>query len=393
MARAETSVVTRWICALALAALPLRAPEAQGTQPGWFERERSFWFMFENDAFGGTSDSSYTNGIRVGWNFAAGGTRLGQLARALSLEGLADKLNLADIKLAELSCISRGSRVETRPCTMLGFALTQTMYTPSNIIDTKLQVDDRPYAGNLYASVIINTLRPGSQTSTELQLGVVGPAARAEDTQSLAHWTWASGSEKPRGWRHQLANRPQLAIVNNWQRRLLERCVFVDPLTSRPMCNGTASEKREFDVTSRYEAALGTHMTRASAGAIARYGRGFPDAVALTRIPTTRQMGRQNERGAQAWWNVFLAGDMRYVLRNALITGTSADKEPGRFGAERTVSARRLVGEASAGFAVGWRSTMLSYQLVMRQKEHEPTGGSHVFGAVAFSLFTPAGSR
>jgi len=385
-ARAEAGAAMRAIILLACLTAPglLRAQSL-------FQRDRSFWFYFENDAFGGTSDSSYTNGVRAGWEFAYGSPRLGKVARWLSFEGVVDAVRSGSIRPADRACVPQESRTTTQPCLTIAFGISQTIYTPSNIIDTTLQRDDRPFAGLAYASAIVNTLRHPWQYSSELQVGVIGPWSAAESAQSLAHWTWASTSEKPRGWHHQLRNRLQVGLVNTYHLRLLEWCQPHRRISGVPACRGTASEERRFDLTARSEAALGTHITRGSAGFIMRAGKRFPDAIALTRISTTAPARATQDKRPFFWFAGYLTGDIRYVARNAFITGTPADDEPGRFGFERTITFKRNVGEASAGAMIGLGSLMVSYQRIRRTKEYEPGGGSHVFGAITFSLFTPKG--
>jgi len=53
----------------------------------------------------------------------------------------------------------------------------------------------------------------------EIQLGIVGPASFAEETQSLVHELLAS--QRPNGWDNQLKNEPGLAIIYERKLRLL----------------------------------------------------------------------------------------------------------------------------------------------------------------------------
>ncbi|MDZ7630255.1 MAG: lipid A deacylase LpxR family protein [Gemmatimonadaceae bacterium] len=361
--------------ALLLSLLPHAAP----AQP---REDWSISLTMENDAFFGSSDSSYTNGIRVSWDLLRYSRRLTAISRVLTLEALVDKVRGGRaLTTARDACAPHEAREGgTRNCMSLGFSIAQTMFTPSDIIDPRLQVDDRPYAGMLFGSVYVNRLRNRAQYATELQLGVIGPASRAEDTQSLAHWTWSSVSGKPRGWDNQLRNRLQVGLVNTYQYRLFERC-------TAGACNGASSEGRWFDLTPRVEGVLATHMVRGSGGALLRLGYGFPDAVGLTRVPTTMAVEAGAGRPA-VWFNGFVSIDQRAVLHNTFITGASP------FGADRWNDVRRIglarsVRELSGGGALGFSRGTIVVQVVQRSREYVPDGGSHRFGSVTLMLHTP----
>ena len=123
----------------------------------------------------------------------------------------------------------------------------------------------------------LNTLRHRLQSSTELQLGVIGPASGAQEAQSFVHWSWSPSSAKPRGWDNQLGNAVQIGLVNTYQYRpaKFEWC------RTKFGCNGAYAENRIIDLTPRFEGVLGTHMVRATGGAILRVGYRFPDAVGI----------------------------------------------------------------------------------------------------------------
>jgi lipid A 3-O-deacylase len=354
------------------------APLRVAAQP---REDRTIALTFENDAFFASSDSSYTNGVRVNWDLLRFSRRFSTLSRVLTLEALADRVRggrrLANARQA---CAPHEAREQgTRNCMSLGFSIAQTMYTPSDIITPELQVNDRPYAGMLLGSVYVNRLRIRAQYSTEVQLGVIGPAAKAEDTQSFAHWTWSTVSGKPRGWHNQLGNRVAVGVVNTYMYRLLEQCRV-------GKCDGASDEGRWFDVTPRVEGVIGTHMVRATGGALLRLGYRMPDAVGLTRIPTTMAAADEAQRGF--WFNGFAAFDQRAVLHNTFITGAYPFASD-RWNDVRRIELRHAVHELSYGGAVGFARGTVVVQVVERSKEYAPAGGSHRFGSLTLMLHTP----
>jgi hypothetical protein len=87
-----------------------------------------------------------------------------------------------------------------------GFGLEQRMFTPYSILNPDSITDDRPYSAYLLAtnfSVLINPEKH-LKISNELGIGIMGPAAAGEQTQSLVHQI--IGSPIPIGWENQLNN-------------------------------------------------------------------------------------------------------------------------------------------------------------------------------------------
>ncbi|HET6254850.1 MAG TPA: lipid A deacylase LpxR family protein [Puia sp.] len=94
-----------------------------------------------------------------------------------------------------------------------GWGIMQLMYTPQNITDPAYQPDDYPWSGALFATHTLYSYNPVKKydLQTELELGVIGPAALAQQAQTgfhrLIHYF------KPQGWNHQYPN-DILANVN-----------------------------------------------------------------------------------------------------------------------------------------------------------------------------------
>ncbi len=353
-------------------------------EPPLWMRDRSFSFFWENDAFGGVSDSSYTNGVRFAWDFSVFTPRLASVARIATLGWLIDAIPGVKMHQRGRACLPFEGRA-ARPCGTVGFGVQQTIYTPSNILDTLPQPNERPFVGLLFASALLNTLDtlPGSwQASSEFVIGVIGPWSQGESAQSLAHWTWSPNSAKPRGWRNQLRNSLQVGLINNYsyRPRWLEYCRDVK-------CNGIYDEGRTVDFTPRAELVMTTYMRRASIGGVARVGNRFPDVLSLSRIPTTAARGTQ--QATQFWFAFFGSADLRRVGYSAFLVGTSEDEGNGGWRDIRRISSEPNVIETAYGVMFGARAATFAIQIVQRSQEYTPGGGSHRFGALTFSLFSP----
>lgn len=90
------------------------------------------------------------------------------------------------------------------------------MYTSADTGKFELIEEDRPYAGWTYASTSYHRKNEAKDKmsfmdTVEVQLGIVGPASYAEETQKLVHEL--RDLDQPNGWDNQLENQPGLVIA------------------------------------------------------------------------------------------------------------------------------------------------------------------------------------
>lgn len=157
-------------------------------------RVQGYQIMFENDLLGkGKTDRWYTNGVRASWNYAPD-------------EGP----TVMDSTLTNLRQMS-DSPDQSRVITL---SIGQSMYTPANIARSEPQPYDRPWGGWLYFGAAVSHYpdkdRRQYQT-TELKIGVIGPASLAEEAQRLVHDI--TNGQEPMGWDNQL--KPMLGVQLN----------------------------------------------------------------------------------------------------------------------------------------------------------------------------------
>ena len=341
----------------------------------WSRQERTFTFTDENDVFGGTSDSSYTQGLRAAWEFAAWNPNWNTTVRDMAFLPVFEWALRKHFAAPKRACTPRMPR-SMLPCGTVGFSVGQTQYTPPDIITSAVQPNARPYAGYLFGAFTRTMVFSGGAVSSELQAGVVGPLSLGQDGQSFAHWTWSAGSAQPQGWRHQLKNMPHVSLVNLYALRVGEYC------SGPNQCDGTYAEQRWFDATARLETTIGTLMDRASLGQTIRVGYGFPALTGPQRIPVTKAFGARDQDPAR-WGYVFLTTDQRFVAYNALLTGSIPDSDWRRQSRIRT---DHVFGEYALGFALGYRRFSAMYQYVTRESEYKPFGGLHRFGSVSLAF-------
>jgi lipid A 3-O-deacylase len=98
--------------------------------------------------------------------------------------------------------------LDSRTSTAYSWAIGQNIYTASNIEVEEIIPNDRPYAGWLYFALrkFSNSSTLKRRVTSELVLGVMGPAALAGPVQKRFHCI--INSPQPKGWDHQIRNNP-----------------------------------------------------------------------------------------------------------------------------------------------------------------------------------------
>jgi hypothetical protein len=290
------------------------------------ERAPASWsFVLENDKWGDGNDRHFTHGTRI---TRSSGTTPEWLARAA----------------APLRCLA---------CTApraFELELGQEIYTPENTWSTALVADDRPYAGWAYLRTTLRGERavvPGRRTAFNtlaLEVGVVGPAALAEETQALLHRE--KGVNVARGWGNQLDNEAGavLAYTRGLRRQL-----------------GGAAGRQE--IAPYFSGELGN--VRANLGGGLRWRAG-------------RNLASSGLAGAPGW-HVFVDVEAQAVVRNVLLDGNS-------HGTSHSVAKEPLVGSVAAGFEYRGPRFSVSFARHRRGREfvgqHEPDE----YGAISFAL-------
>lgn len=319
--------------ALAVLSAALAAPLAADEPP---PAERGFLsFTFENDKFGGR-DQDYTNGVRAGYTSPR---------NDLPLWGRFARRNLTWLNDAENWHV--------------GYAVGQNIYTATDITDPDPPLDDRPYAGFLYVSASIIADRGDRLDTLALDLGVVGPAARAEQVQTIVHDL--INVDEPEGWDTQLGNEPGVRLLYERKRRFGARF-------------GVPRAGLEADWAPHVSAALGNVDTSLAAGATGRIGQDLADDYGPPRIRPA-VAGPGFFRGEGLSWYLFAGAEGRLVGRNIFLEGNT-------FRDSRSVEPRRLVADLQAGAAVQLGRAQLTYTQVFRSPEYDGQQGFAVFGSV-----------
>ncbi|KKN83321.1 hypothetical protein LCGC14_0300700 [marine sediment metagenome] len=310
---------------------------AQGqTETDWIQ------LNWENDFFAG-EDNGYTNGTGVSW-----GRRGLEQFDGQSLPGwlgfLAEKTYLANFSGRQRA---------------VSYTLGQAMYTPTDIEQTQLIENDRPYAGLLVWGASLYAFDEEVSDRLSLMLGVVGPAAGAKHTQKLIHDV--VGSDTPQGWGNQLDNEPVFSVeaqrlwrVEQWRRGGLE-----------------------FDIIAGAGGGAGNLLSQVSSGVALRVGSQLGGTWSAVSLIPSRTINTFASESIASWQLYFSLGG-RYVLNDITIDGNT-------FSSSHSVPLEHTQGIMSAGLAVnrGQWGASFSYQLGTDQFEGQRMNTR--FGALALT--------
>ena len=106
-----------------------------------------------------------------------------------------------------------------------GLHLLQEIYTPRNLETDSVSPGDHPYSAILSLAESKTVFRPdaGLRYTSEIRVGIVGPAALGLFTQSLAHRI-SNPSRPPGGWDYQIQN----DLILNYDLRVDKQLVRYD---------------------------------------------------------------------------------------------------------------------------------------------------------------------
>jgi lipid A 3-O-deacylase len=320
--------------------------EAEAFEPagGWPEVEvrrpnGAVGFALDNDLFAG-SDRHYTNGLRIALLFAP--------PRAL-----------------ETWAADFGCGVDW------GLVAGQKIFTPEDLASEAPVTDDRPYAGWLYGGIVLR-LRGGGAwdgegsapvlDTFELDLGFVGKASLADDTQRWAHDRL--DNDEPLGWRNQVQQ--GFSFQLSWLRQVR---LFAAELPAG----------LELDVVPHFGLTLGSVLIGARGGATARLGWNLPaDFGGLEDDVLALPLARAGDAPRPQRWGAWLL--CRTDLRATMFDATL---DAGLASGEHRVRHEPLVAsiELGAMFALGER-LLFGYTHTLRSPEFHSQEGPDGFGSL-----------
>ncbi|HUR46990.1 MAG TPA: lipid A deacylase LpxR family protein [Candidatus Saccharimonadales bacterium] len=232
-----------------------------------------------------------------------------------------------------------------------GFALAQEIYTPEDLTNPNVVIDDRPYAGWLFGRAILQRRGPGplgsrARETLRLDLGIIGPESLAEATQREWH------NRTPLGWSHQL--RSEIAFELNYQRECL-------------IAIRTEDDQYGIDIIPHIGGSGGTVATYANAGTLLRFGYNMPNEFATGTSP-------------EKWGGYLFAGvDGRAILRNLFLDGNT-------FVSSHRVRKEPLVGDFVSGMTVVLKALEVTVSHTIRSREFKSESSTDSFACLTLVL-------
>jgi len=240
-----------------------------------------------------------------------------------------------------------------------GFALSHEMYTPENSATAQVVEDDRPYAGYLYLSFELYRDRYRDESdkipfldSLEIDLGVVGPAAIAEQGQDLLHTIFPSPEFE--GWDNQLKNEFAFVLrrARHWR------------LPAEPIEIGRGLS---LDAIVNLTAEAGNVKTAGTAGILLRGGWRLPADFGRGRFSPVDDP----ELGFRLF--VFAGAELSGVVRDIFLDGNT-------FRDSHDVNKRAVVIHAPIGIAFARGRFRSSLSLIWNSEEFEGQDGADLYG-------------
>lgn len=319
-------------CLAALAPAPLHAQAAPQHERG------ALSLVFENDLFFHT-DRDYTNGVLASYTLAP------------------DDMPDWAVRAARwLPFFPQTGDVRA------SLSLGQNMYTPTDISLVNPPPGVRPYAGFLYAGLGLVADNGKTLDQIEMEVGVIGPASLAEQTQKFVHKL--VHATHPEGWATQLGNEPAGVLIyqKSWRAFVSGKVIGFS-----------------FDINPHLGGAVGNVYDYVNAGAMMRIGFDLPNDYGPLRIdPSLPGSSFYEPTGAFSWY-VFGGFDGRAIARNLFLDGSS-------FANSRSVEKLPLVGDLQFGAVISFSRVRLTFTHVFRSKEYHTQPGVDQFGAVSVSF-------
>ena len=301
----------------------------------------------ENDSMPFKSDKHYTQGLKISY-----------LSPSITPNGFWQK------PFALLNLVESETRIDRRYTLEFG----QSFFTPKNYFLDPPDSKDRPYAGWLYAG--LGLLQNSSNRHLDhlgLELGVVGPAALAKQTQDGYHQIF--NFQKFDGWGHQLHNEP--GIIFDYER------------SWRLWLSGDTFLGQGIDIVPEAGITFGNVFDYAEAGMLLRIGRDLNVDYGPPRIKPALSGNNyyDGSLGNDPWGGYFFLGlQGRGIGRNIFLDGNS-------FQHSASIQKKVWVGDLEGGFSL-FDTTGLRIDVtgMRRSIEYQGQRAPDVLGVLALSL-------
>lgn len=293
----------------------------------------------QNDIFAGSDGGGYTNGIALS---------------RIDTPSPGEQSVRPQWLLSPISAL-----LGVGPATLTLSSLNQLMMTPADITRKIPDPADSPYMGALWYRAAQVSVQGEVADMLAFNVGVIGPASGARQTQTLIHKL--TGSDKPEGWDYQVHQRALLGIERYRAIRLAE--------------SGAADGQPSSDVIALAGASFGNWQSSAGATLMLRYGTNLKQSY-----PTVMRIAMRTGDPVvigRGWYTyAALHADRMFsqmgIGSNQPVLGSTAEL--------REIQVVGLV-----GLAYGWGDAALSFSAQNSSSMTTVTGRRKAYGSITYS--------
>lgn len=319
--------------------LPNKEFKEDSSQSTWDLQKTNIYF--DNDYFLGT-DAQYTDGAKLS--------------------------NLYFIPRVESSFLKIPFIHDDKKSHFVSLAVAQQIYTPDDTEESKLIIDDRPYAGWLYVEFGLHQSSETELDSLLVQLGMVGQASLAEQTQKAAHKIIKN--ENPAGWDNQLSNELGVKITyeHKWRYVLKQDNAI------------------QTNIIPFLRASLGNVQTSAGSGVLIKYGWNPIQDFGSSPIERGGESGipiAPNKLYGihQPWSFTFnLALEANLIAQDIFLDGNT-------FLDSHSIEKENFLLNVSYGLSARYKQYALDFIITMSSKHFRKENSGHNFGTLLFSYY------
>lgn len=305
----------------------------------------SLAFTLENDFFTG-SDNDYTNGTGLTLQSAESRDYAPDAWPAVWMGFWSFLPHIGDE-----SCL-----------TYSAWTIGQELFTPEDITLSNPPEDDQPYAGVLFLDSSLYARNRRVTHAWNLRLGIAGPSALGEWTQSTVHSI--VGADQPQGWDTQIPDEP---ILN------------LDYTVGYQWLSAPLSDNAVLRVVPTAGASLGNYFTGLSSGLYVELGWQVPPSISLLSIRRGLDPFIHDAPDHSRWSASLYAGAGWFGVAHYLpLDGTLLRDSP-------AVDSEPSVTFASAGVVVRVRSFTVGYLVTQFDDTFESQPGATDYGTLSIS--------
>jgi lipid A 3-O-deacylase len=231
------------------------------------------------------------------------------------------------------------------------WSISQEIYTPENTELKNPDPQDQPYGGWLFVAGSLGYRQDQDLFLYEVQLGMVGPAALAEQAQNFYHDLIGVGLAQ--GWDYQLHDEFGVNVGFTYAHSLMR----------------VVPEQWGYDFIYGLGGFLGNVHTYGELATVFRFGYNIPD-----------DLGYRAGVPQDSSWSFygFLRGQGRVVARDIFLDGNTD-------GNSRSVEKRILVALGSAGLSLGFYGFDFAYSYEVGTKRFKTQTSTEARGSFAFT--------